>query len=394
MITTQQPHHNSNSSSSIAKKAKLPTRSRLSIHHQQQQQQQQQQNQQPNRNHPFCHQHYHSSSYAPRLLFSLGIVQLLSGVALVFLSLVAFRLDRERALAWSVSLHYLEGVLPEVLRIIWLGAWIVTSALLTLLATFRPSSALLHILLLLTALVTVAITGAFAILLANHVLQNSLLSSVFSSSRESVPPDSVIGDNGDGNADAGDQPEDRTLSYSSRTSGAYYPAAHFHVFIISLCLFCTLSFVISIISCSIVSHQLCSCRPGWPFTTADSGHYLAPYQIYTTNGSASSSSSSNTWSKKQRIVQWVMQQSQQQVLHDSHEVQSEADVPVVVHHHHPHPHHHHHHHQYHLRSSQQHLVLDQAPAGALRKKPTLPSPLSGLQLSLTSSSTKLSIYES
>ena len=392
MITPQQPHHNSNSSS-IAKKAKLPTRSRLSIHHQQQQQQQQQ-NQQPNRNHPFCHQHYHSgssSSYAPRLLFSLGIVQLLSGVALVFLSLVAFRLDRERALAWSISLHYLEGVLPEVLRIIWLGAWIVTSALLTLLATFRPSSTLLHILLLLTALVTVAITGAFAILLANHVLQNSLLSSVFSSSRESVLPDSVIGDNGD-DGDGGDQQQDQTLSYSSRTSGAYYPAAHFHVFIISLCLFCTLSFVISIISCSIVSHQLCSCRPGWPFTS-DSGHYLAPYQIYTTNGSASSSSSSNTWSKKQRIVQWVMQQSQQQVLHDSHEeVQSEADVPVVVHHHHPHPHHHHHH-QYHLRSSQQHLVLD-APAGALRKKPTLPSPLSGLQLSLTSSSTKLSIYES
>lgn len=379
MITPQSP-----------KKVKLPTRSRLSIH------QQQSQNSLPYYNqHPYYY-------YSPRLLFSLGIVQLLSGVALVFLSLVAFRIDRERALSWSISIHYLEGVLPEVLRIIWLGAWISTSALLTLLATFKPTSALLQIVLFLTALVTIAITGAFVILISNHVLQNSLLSSLFSTSstsRELLLSSSIDRDGenilGDDQAynnlssDSTPVPDGVAVPSYSRTNGSNMstsPAAYFHIFIICLCLFCTLSFVISIISCSIVSHHLCSCRR--PFYCGAGSKYLAPYQIYNPNGS-----SANTWSKKQRIVQWVMQQSHQLNSTSVVDHQPSSDVPVVVHHqahHHPNQHQQHINHQNYHHRSQQHLVLEGPSGGSsssARKK------LSALQ-SMTSSSTKLSLYES
>lgn len=371
------------------KKAKLPTRSRLSIHQQHQQ-----------LSLPYYSQHNYYNYYSPRLLFSLGIVQLLSGVALVFLSLVAFRIDRERALSWSISIHYLEGVLPEVLRIIWLGAWISTSALLTLLATFKPSSALLQIVLFLTALCTIAITGAFVILISNHVLQNSLISSIFStspsSSRELLLSTSIDADNsvpGDEvysnlSSDSSSVPDGVAVPSYSRTNGSTSPAAYFHIFIICLCLFCTLSFVISIISCSIVSHHLCSCRRPFYCGAAGAGSkYLAPYQIYNPNGS-----SSNTWSKKQRIASWVMQQSQQQLNSSAVDHQPSSDVPVAMHHqqhYHPNQHQEHSNQQNYHHRSQQHLVVDGPSAGSsssARKK------LSALQ-SMTSSSTKLSLYD-
>lgn len=215
--------------------------------------------------------------YSPRLVFSLGIIQLVSGIALLFLGLVMFRFDREKALSWSISLYSLEPVLPEVVRILCLGVWVMFSAFLTLLLSFRPT---LLLVLLLTSLATVALTGVFAIFIFNHVIQNSLLASLLV--RE---------------AKLGEPPLVETAHLYSRTS----PTLFFNVFMLCQCLFCTISFVISIVTFLLVSHHLCSCAGG--------GKMAAQYQIYDT-----------ACSKKERIVQWVIQQSQQ--------LPDQPDLPV------------------------------------------------------------------
>lgn len=213
--------------------------------------------------------------YSPRLVFSLGIVQLVSGIALLFLGLVMFRFDREKALSWSISLYSLD--LPEVVRILSLGVWVMFSAFLTLILSFRPT---LLLVLLLTSLATVALTGVFAIFIFHHVIQNSLLASLLVRETKLGGPHLV-----------------ETAHLYSRTS----PTLFFNVFILCQCLFCTISFVIGIVTFLLVSHHLCSCAGG--------GKMAAQYQIYDT-----------ACSKKERIVQWVIQQSQQ--------LPDQPDLPV------------------------------------------------------------------
>src|SRR5690349_9103472 len=94
--------------------------------------------------------------YSPRLIFSLGLVQLLCGIALVVLSLLMLRFDRNRVLSWSISLPYLTGVVPDGVRVVWLGAWVVLSGLIMLLGSARTSSNCEIYILLLSSLITVA----------------------------------------------------------------------------------------------------------------------------------------------------------------------------------------------------------------------------------------------
>ena len=139
---------------------------------------------------------------------------------------------------------------------------------------------------------------------------------------------------------AGDQ---RTSTIPLHPSESLYsranPNVFFNVFMLSLCLFCTVSFIISIVCFSIVSHHLCSCA-------VFGAKFAANYQIYDTS----------TWSKKERIVQWVMQQSQ---------LTDQTDLPQL---HHP------------------DMVLADGVPPLNRKK------LSALHSSATNS-TKLSLYE-
>lgn len=210
--------------------------------------------------------------YSPRLVFGLGVVQLVCGIALLFLSLVMFRLDREKTLSWSISLHFLEGVLSDLVRVTWLGGWVFLSGLITLLVSFRPYSNCQIYGLLLSSLLSLAITGVFAILISNHVIQHSVLVSMLSK----------------------DQSSSEALKQSAPPTEESLPRANptlfMHVFMLS---FCTVAFVISMVTFSIVSHHLCSC-------SGLSGKSCPDYHIYDTS----------TWSKKERIVQWVMQQSQ------------------------------------------------------------------------------------
>ena len=215
--------------------------------------------------------------YSPRLVLSLGIVQLVCGIALVFLSLVMFRFDREKALSWSISFYYLEGILPDLFRIIWLGIWVVTSGLITVIVSFRPYSSLQIYGLLLSSLLTLAITGVFAILISNHVIQHSILASMLTKNQLKTERFEI-------------HMKQNTFPNEEAHLSRPNPALFFNVFMLG---FCTVAFVISIVSFSVVSQHLCSCSAiQFDRTSLD-------YHIYDT-----------TWSKKDRIVRWVMQQSQ------------------------------------------------------------------------------------
>ncbi|KAI2795996.1 hypothetical protein BLOT_016271 [Blomia tropicalis] len=138
----------------IAHKCKVPTRSQISVVHR-------------------------MPHYSPRLVFSLGIVQSVSGIALIFLSLVLLRLDRERTFAWSISIHYLDNVIPDILRIVWLGLWVLITGLITLMVSCRPYSNCQVYVLLISSLMTIAITGTFSIV-SHHLCSCSLFNDKFS----------------------------------------------------------------------------------------------------------------------------------------------------------------------------------------------------------------------
>lgn len=260
----------------IAHKCKVPTRSQISVVHR-------------------------IPHYSPRLVFSLGIVQSVSGIALIFLSLVLLRLDRERTFAWSISIHYLDNVIPDILRIVWLGLWVLITGLITLMVSCRPYSNCQVYVLLISSLMTIAITGTFAILISNHVIQQSVLVAMLnkdngsSLTSSSISPPSPPTQQSTSSLSSFNY-DDVQIRYAqlnnnidSQMDTKSNPILFFNIFM--LC-FCMVSFVVSIISFSIVSHHLCSC-------SLFNDKFSTDYHIYDTT----------VWSRKERIVQWVMQQS-------------------------------------------------------------------------------------
>lgn len=251
-------------------KAKIPTRSRMSFIH-------------------------HFPHYSPRLVVSLGIVQIISGVSIVFLNLVLHRLDRDKILSWSLSFYILDSYASELVRIVWIGGWILLSGLITLLVSCRPHSNCHIYLFCLTSLATVALTGIITILMTNNVIQHSVIWSILA--RTPSSPETDV------------EPSVTAIHRSNSIL----------IFNLFLLCFSLVSFVISIISLSIVSNHLCcTC------TMVFGSKHPSDYHIYDTG---------STMSRKERIVQWVMQQSQQQIndLHSANWPANMSDSAGVAH---------------------------------------------------------------
>lgn len=242
-------------------KAKIPTRTRMSIIH-------------------------GFPQYPPRMVLSLGIVQIVCGISIVFLCLVLYRFDRDKILSWSISLHFLDTYFTELLRVTWIGFWVLFSGLVTLLVSCKPYSSCQNYMFFVSSLITVTVTGIFVILISNNVIQHSVLWSLLAKEPYSTQPVIISTDN-----------EEILINHSpdEELSNRSNSILVFNVFM--LC-FCSVSFVISIVSFSIVSHHLCTC-------TIFAGKLPNEYHFY----------DGNTLSRKERIVQWVMQQSQLNDLH-------------------------------------------------------------------------------
>lgn len=284
-------------------KVKIPTRFRMS----------------------FVHRFPH---YSPRLVFSFGLIQLICGTVNVFLTLVLYRYDRDNhgqqsngqqansLLTWLDLRTFIAVYIRETARHTYFNLWIVLSGLITFLVSCRPYSRCQIRLFFATSFVSVVVSGAYAILLSNTVIQQSIISTLIATSStnkgidpyrlQSEPvvvvndiatsPDLLLIEShhrpyrlGTSNPLAA-----KEVSSGSSTEPVLTNRANLvlilHVFMLS---FCVVTFVISIVSFSLVSHHLCTCSPF--------GAKLSPdYHIYDTS----------TWSRKERIIQWVMQQSQ------------------------------------------------------------------------------------
>lgn len=290
-------------------KVKIPTRFRMS----------------------FVHRFPH---YSPRLVFSFGLIQLICGTVNVFLSLVLYRYDRDNQhggggqmhqaqqslLTWLDLRAFILVYVRETARHTYFNLWIVLSGLITFLVSCRPYSRCQIRLFFVTSFVSVVVSGAYAILLSNTVIQQSIITTLIATTSSAskavvdpyrLPPESMVLGNDIATSpdllliESHHRPfrlgtshplakETSSSSSSSSTEPAHANRANLvlilHVFMLS---FCVVTFVISIVSFSLVSHHLCSCSPF--------GSKLSPdYHIYDTS----------TWSRKERIIQWVMQQSQ------------------------------------------------------------------------------------
>lgn len=216
--------------------------------------------------------------YSPRLVFTLGLIQTVCGFAIIILSAAMYHCDKKKTWSWSVVLTALTNYLHETFRFTWLGSWILSSGLAILIMSCRPYNRFQTYTLLVTSLVSLVVTGSFAILITNSVIQQSIIPSmtikdpyqnIMESSGENVFPVNLG--------------VDEELNDSR---------CHLILNVFMLC-FCAVAFVISIVCFSMISHLLCTCSMFPGTVTTD-------YHIY----------DASIWSRKERIIQWVIQQSQ------------------------------------------------------------------------------------
>ena len=192
-----------------------------------------------------------SSYHSIKVVIGLGIASTTCGIIVCLFGVVYSLVDIES----SLTSAYCEASI---------GVWIILNGFITIISGSRPHSSGHLYVLMLSSLMTIGLTGALSIIIANSILNSNRFESSFKMNRNVIE-----------NIDLLNNPPTILINAVMLT-------------------FCVLSFILSIVSFYISSHSVCQCSYDNHFGDNFITKFNANPEVIT---------------KRDRILQWIVQQS-------------------------------------------------------------------------------------